>query len=174
MHGNSKRDNELWTNCFKICERSPHPLSVNSRHWTLDRTEGLQFKVEMKLWTLERHLLSAKVSWIDAFGQHMVENLARAHHQYTTFPVVHISTQEIYTHTPWVYIAAKEIYTPHPRGASFSQEIHTTPPQECIFLHKNYPPIPLPHSHLFFASLHWGCQECQQWKCLSGPGRCFE
>ena len=126
MHGNSKRDNELWTNCFKICERSPHPLSVNSRHWTLDRTEGLQFKVEMKLWTLERHLLSAKVSWIVAFRQHMVENLARAHHQFTTLPGVHISTQEICTPFPGVdWISLTRNAHPYPRGVYFcTRNIH--------------------------------------------------
>ena len=29
------------------------------------------------------------------------------------------------------------------------------------------PPHPL--SHLFFVSLHWGCQACPRWRCLSKP-----
>ena len=43
----------------------------------------------------------------------MVENLARAHHQYTPLSGVYISAQEIYTPLSGVYISAHDIHPCH-------------------------------------------------------------
>ena len=43
----------------------------------------------------------------------MVENLARAHHQYTPLSGVYISAQEIYTPLSGVYISAHNIHPCH-------------------------------------------------------------